>query len=433
MAPANESGSQAFWKGLASGRELTLKYHRQTLHFRVSQELFSSFQIDTGTRLLLKTVRDLAASGSIRKVLDLGCGYGPLGLALAKTQPQRLVHLVDRDALAVEFTRANAQRNEISNVKVYGSLGYDDVADTDFDLLLSNIPGKAGRPAIDSLLLDARHILQPQGVAAVVVVPPLAAPIAEILDRPDVELLLREEGAEHVVFHYRFLGRQNLQGLDPDATRESHHQTSQVFGGSTFERGVYDRGQMEVSYRGLQFNISTVRGLPEFDKLSHQTELLFSALQKIQRAGKPLDHALVFNPGQGHVPVALYKQLAPQKMTLVDRDLLSLRASARNLLANGRAPQQLSLTHQSGLPSGVLPHPDLILGVLRDSEGPTAHFALLQQAAALLVPQGELLVAASSTTITRLEKTIKKQKLLTIKQRKRNRAKRLLILISTLS
>ena len=415
-------------KNLASGKELTLNYHRHSLRFRVSQELFSSYQIDAGTRLLLKTVSDLAGPDRVRKVLDLGCGYGPLGLALAAAQPQRLVHLVDRDALAVEFTRQNAQLNGLSNVTVYSSLGYDHVTGNDFDLVLSNIPGKAGLPAITTFLLDARQVMQPQGITAVVVVPPLAAPVADILERPDVELLLREEGAEHVVFHYRFLGRQNLRGLDPELTKENHHQTSQVSENSAFEGGVYDRGQMEVAYRGLKFNIVTVRGLPEFDKLSHQTELLLSVLQKMQRAGKAPDHALVFNPGQGQVPVALYKQLAPQKMTLVDRDLLSLRASARNLLANGRLAEQLSLTQQSGLPSGVLPKPDLILGVLRDSEGPAAHYALVQRAAALLAPQGELLVAASSTSITRLEKTIKKQKLLTVRQRKRNRAKRLLIL-----
>ena len=427
MAPANESESRAFPKSLASEKELTLNYHRQTLRFRVSQELFSSYQIDAGTRLLLKTVSDLADSHDVRKVLDLGCGYGPLGLALAQLQPDRLVHLVDRDALAVEFTRANARLNELNNTKAYGSLGYDDV-DNGFDLLLSNIPGKAGRLAIASFLLDARHILQPQGIAAVVVVPPLAAPVAEILDRPDVELLLREEGAEHVVFHYRFLGRQNRRGLDPYATRESQHQTSPVFGGSAFEGGVYDRGHMDVAYRGLKFSMQTVRGLPEFDKISHQTELLLSALRKMRDNKKEVGHALIFNTGQGHVPVALWKKLAPQKMTLVDRDLLSLRAAQRNLLANGCPREQFCLAHHAGLLQEDSQPADLILGVLRDSEGPAANYALLQQAAAVLAPQGELVVAAASTTITRLDKTIKREKLFIVKQRKRNRAKRLLIL-----
>ena len=115
-------------------------------------------------------------------------------------------------------------------------------------------------------------------------------------------------------------------------------------------------------------------------------------------------------------------------MTLVDRDLLSLRTAQRNLLANGCPREQFSLTHHAGLLHEDSQAADLILGVLRDSEGPAANYALLQQAAAVLAPQGELLVAAASTTITRLDKTIKREKLFIVKQRKRNRAKRLLIL-----
>jgi 16S rRNA G1207 methylase RsmC len=435
MGPLDKTDSQDYLESLVHEKQLAFTYHRQSLQFQVSQELFSSYQIDAGTRLLLKTASALAASDQVNKVLDLGCGYGPLGLAFAAAKPQRQVHLVDRDALAVEFTRANARLNQLNNILAYGSLGYDDVSDHDFDLLLSNIPGKIGRPAMESLLLDARHILAPHGIAAIVVVPPLAGPVAEILNRPDVEIQLREKGTEHVVFHYRFLEEQSPRDLDPGAMGGSFDHTSQFSKGGaqerggSFELGVYDREQMEVAYRGLKFPMQTVRGLPEFDKLSHATELLLTALEKIKSSGRTVGHALVFNPGQGHAPVALWKQLGPQFLTLADRDLLSLRASERNLLANGRHRENLLLRHQVGLNSSTdLPSPDLILGVLRDSESPRAHYALVQQAANLLPPGGQLLVSAASTTITRLEKTIKQNKLMIVKQRKRNRARRLLIL-----
>jgi 16S rRNA G1207 methylase RsmC len=429
MVPVDKSGSQDYLASLAYEKQLALTYHRRHLLFQVSQELFSSYQIDAGTRLLLKTAGALADSDQVNKVLDLGCGYGPLGLGFAAAKPHRQVHLVDRDALAVEFTSANARLNRLNNTVAYGSLGYDDVSDNDFDLLLSNIPGKIGRPAMESLILDARRILAPQGIAAIVVVPPLAGPVAEILNRPDVELHLREEGPEHVVFHYRFLETQNLQDLDPGEMRESFHHIRQLSEGGSIERGLYDREQMEVDYRGLKFPMQTVRGLPEFDKLNHATELLLAALEKIKSSGRTVQHALVFNPGQGHAPVALWKELGPEYLTLADRDLLSLRASQRNLLANGRPWENLLLRHQAGLKPGPdLPSPDLILGVLRDSEGPQAHYALIRQAANVLSPGGQLLVSAASTTITRLEKTIKQNKLLIVKQRKRNRARRLLIL-----
>ena len=114
------------------------RYARQTLHLRVSQDLFSSYDIDVGTQRLLRTLADLA-SVALPRALDLGCGYGPLGLAMRKLDAARKVHLVDRDALAVEFARQNAELNGLGDVSVYGSLGYDDVAGADFDLILAKL------------------------------------------------------------------------------------------------------------------------------------------------------------------------------------------------------------------------------------------------------------------------------------------------------
>jgi 16S rRNA G1207 methylase RsmC len=185
---------------------------------------------------------------------------------------------------------------------------------------------------------------------------------------------------------------------------------------------------MTAAYHGLRFEMQTVRGVPEFDLLSHQSQLLFSALEKMSGSSRKIGHALAFNPGQGHVPVALWKRLAPNRVTLVDRDLLSLRAAERNLRANGCADQMAGNIHLAGLPQNKERTFDLILGILRDGEGPKLNYALMQQAATLLSAQGDLLVAASSTTIARLEKQIKQDKLLTVRQRRRNRAKRMLIL-----
>lgn len=413
MTPSDKDAGQALVAILASDKELALTYHRRPLRFRVSQELFSSYQVDTGTRLLLKTVSDLAASDQVKKVLDLGCGYGPLGLAFAAADPRRLVHLVDRDALAVAFARHNAWLNKLHSAVAYGSLGYDDVIEGEFDLLLANIPGKAGPAALASFLLDARRVLHPDGLAAIVVVSPLAPQVADLLDRPDIEQTFRERGSEHVVFHFRFLAWDQME--EPPRA-------------SAFDRGAYERGQMTAAYRDLRLDMTTVHGLPEFDQLSHQTELLLSALLKIDGSKTAIGRALVFNPGQGHVPAALWRLLAPQQMIVVDRDLLGLRATARNLADNHCPSSQVSYVHHPALPETMAQPVDLILGVLRDSEGLQAHYALVEQAAALLAPRGELLLAGSSNTVTRLEQRIKQDKLLTVKQRKRNRAKRLLIL-----
>ena len=77
------------------------------------------------------------------KILDLGCGYGPIGLTLKALRPESAVHMTDPDALAVAYSRRNAEINRLDGVKIYGSLDYDSITERDFDLVISNIPGKA--------------------------------------------------------------------------------------------------------------------------------------------------------------------------------------------------------------------------------------------------------------------------------------------------
>ena len=93
------------------------------LRLHATWGLFSPRGIDAGTRLLLEhlEVRDDDVA------LDLGCGYGPLGLAIARQAPHGRVHLVDRDFVAVDYARANAERNAVPNVEVYLSDGFDAV------------------------------------------------------------------------------------------------------------------------------------------------------------------------------------------------------------------------------------------------------------------------------------------------------------------
>src|SRR4029453_8146036 len=85
-------------------KTVTLDVGGRRLELRVAQDLFSSHEVDVGTRLLLRTLAG-PEHGRRRLVLDLGCGYGPLGLGLRAAAADRVVHLVDRDALAGEDSR----------------------------------------------------------------------------------------------------------------------------------------------------------------------------------------------------------------------------------------------------------------------------------------------------------------------------------------
>lgn len=127
--------------------------------------LFSPRSIDEGTLLLL----DHLEVATDEVALDLGCGYGPLGLAIARQASRGRVHLIDRDFIAVDYTRANAERNAIDNVEIYLSNSFSAVAaDLPLSLVVSNLPAKVGNELFYLTFHDAHARMQP-GARIVVV------------------------------------------------------------------------------------------------------------------------------------------------------------------------------------------------------------------------------------------------------------------------
>ncbi|MCP4420976.1 MAG: methyltransferase [Chloroflexi bacterium] len=367
----------------------------------MAQELFSSHDVDGGSRFLLRTLSHLPLK-DVKRVLDVGCGYGPLGLMLKTADKQRTVHLVDRDGLAVDFAQQNAELNDLHNVKIYGSLGYDNIEHTLFDLIVSNIPGKAGSEVIAHLIEDVRPFLAKNGHVAVVVVAPLVKMIEKLLEEmSDTAVTLKESTANHTVFHYHFNAKQPS--------------TSPQF---SFDTGLYWREKMTVVNHKLTFAMQTTFGLPEFDTLSYQTRLLFNLLRGLPAT--PINHLLIINPGQGHTAVAAWHILRPQQISLIDRDLLALQTTAFNLQQNGCPAEIISSHHQIGLPP--LPTPaDLVLHPLRDSEGPKIAAARLNLIAQQLAPKASVLIGANSHLISQVEQQMKRNGRLKPRQRKRRK------------
>ena len=379
------------------------------LEFRVSQTLFSSHAVDVGTEHLLRTLH--GTGRRFKKVLDFGCGYGPIGIALKALNPGAALHMVDRDALAVGYASRNALLNGIDDALSYPSLGFDDIRDRDFDLVAANIPGKAGERVIASWLRDAPLYLREGGQVGVVVVSPLERFVSEVIGGiQGGELVLRERRAGHTVLLYR-AGRAG--DAPPTPT-------------SSFGRGDYDRVQAAFSLGQIDYQMNTVFGLPEFDSLSYRTRLLGSVLQGLDRRQSG-DRVLVLNPGQGHVPVILSKAVGPGSIDMVDRDLLALRCSARNLGLNGYDASKVSIGHRVGL-GAPESRWDLIVADMRDEEGPDVTAMQLRQAADHLAPGGKLVLAAGSASITRLAAVCKKERLGAVQQRKRRRGSSVLVL-----
>jgi len=126
--------------------------------------LFSPREVDAGTLLLLDHLEP-PAPGS--HVVDLGCGYGPIGLSQAAVESSATLTLLDKDFVACEYARANAERNDLTNVEVLLSNGLSAMHESrfgpKFHRLLSNVPAKVGKELWSIMLLDAWRGLEPGG------------------------------------------------------------------------------------------------------------------------------------------------------------------------------------------------------------------------------------------------------------------------------
>ena len=247
--------------------------------------------------------------------------------------------MVDRDALAVRYAAQNALLNGVDDAVVYPSIAFDDIEDREFDLIAMNVPGKGGEAVTTSWLRAAPLYLSRNGIVALVVVSPLEPLVNEVVDGiPGAGVVLRRRRAGHTVLVYSV---DNVQ--DPPQPLVK-----------SFDRGDYDRSHAAFAYGQTSYSMRTVFGLPQFDSLDHRTLLLFSVLESLDR--QPTGRrVLVLNPGQGHVPVLLAKTLTPGSIDMVDRDLLALRCSARNLVLNGYDGSRVSTGHGMITDGGQVP------------------------------------------------------------------------------
>ncbi|MCK5903282.1 MAG: class I SAM-dependent methyltransferase [Cocleimonas sp.] len=130
------------------------------LNYHSTWGLFSPREIDEGTRLFLKHIK----VNPDDDCFDLGCGYGPIGLTLAKLAPQGQTLMVDKDFMAVDFSNKNAQINHINNAQAMLSNGFQHIDRAQqFDLIASNVPAKVGKEMMSLMLHDARQRLRPEG------------------------------------------------------------------------------------------------------------------------------------------------------------------------------------------------------------------------------------------------------------------------------
>jgi 16S rRNA (guanine1207-N2)-methyltransferase len=287
------------------------EFQNQSLHFYLSQSLFSSASVDDGSRLLLKYVAQEIDLRPCQSLLDIGCGVGTLGLTLKKAYPHLQVAAQERDALALAFTQANARLNQLAEIEVIEGLALQNCTGRTFDLILANLPGKAGEPVLQAIVRQIPTYLTANGKAGIVVVKPLEQAILQALQENGSEIFFHTQTNTYAIL--LFAGGQKTDYADDPLA-------------------MYWRGQQKFTVEGMSYALDVVYNLPDFDSVGYETRLAAKMLEKTEVTSR----VLIWNPGQGHLPV-MAAQLAKgalTQMTLGSRDGLSLQTAVHNLHLN---------------------------------------------------------------------------------------------------
>lgn len=140
-------------------REIHAHLRGREWRFLTDRGVFARIGLDAGTRLLIETI----AIDATDEVLDVGCGYGPIGLVAAALASEGHVALVDVNERAVELAQENARRHGLTNVEVLQGDGCAPVAGRRFDVAVMNPPIRAGKGTLRRLVREVHEHLRPGG------------------------------------------------------------------------------------------------------------------------------------------------------------------------------------------------------------------------------------------------------------------------------
>ena len=162
--------------------------------FTSDTNVFSKDQVDFGSSVLVEAFQEPVASGDF---LDLGCGYGPIGIALAGSFTERHVVLSDVNERALTLAEENAKKNQLNNVEVVKSDRFSNLEGRKFAAVITNPPIRAGKQVVHKMFEEARTALVEGGELWVVIQKKQGAPSAKVKIEElfgNVEVVIKEKG-----------------------------------------------------------------------------------------------------------------------------------------------------------------------------------------------------------------------------------------------
>ena len=145
-------------------KEIVYYYRGKSIKLLTDNGVFSKGGVDFGSSLMLKQIDPVGK----KKILDVGCGYGVIGISLALTEPNAHVTMVDVNERAMNLSRQNASNNGATNVLVKESFAYQNVDDM-YDLIVTNPPIRAGKKVVHEILEGSFEHLTDDGDLFVVI------------------------------------------------------------------------------------------------------------------------------------------------------------------------------------------------------------------------------------------------------------------------
>ena len=131
-------------------REISYYFKGVKISFFADNGVFSKGGVDFGSNLLLKTI----SLDGVKNILDVGCGYGTIGVTLAKINSDVNVTMVDVNLRAIDLCKRAIEKNGLTNAIVFESNVYENVAEK-YDVIVSNPPIRAGKSVVHSIILGA--------------------------------------------------------------------------------------------------------------------------------------------------------------------------------------------------------------------------------------------------------------------------------------
>lgn len=142
-----------------SHNENKIRYRIEEIELELITDagVFSKKRVDFGSDLLINSIPQISG-----KVLDIGCGYGVIGISLSHLNPSSEVTMIDINERAVELANRNIQLNNIKNAKAIQSNGFENVNGT-FDVIVSNPPIRTGKKVIYPIFEQSIEFLNNNG------------------------------------------------------------------------------------------------------------------------------------------------------------------------------------------------------------------------------------------------------------------------------